>query len=187
MVAADELLLEFNRRTNRTARYSVGHLGLLCYKGREETHTKSTVNLCTRTEKYTRIYVQRRMHIDLHTDTSHAHSHPDLLLKFSCAVGAVKTCDDVRERRRWRLLPGSFLMVRVDIYPGRLWAVAAAPTEMIQPAIQNIGIYSDRWSSYGERSGDVRPPCAHAAPLFGDTMHLTRPLSEPQALCWQVS
>lgn len=58
-------------------------------------------------------------------------------------MGAVKTCDDVRERRRWRLLPGSFLMVRVDIYPGRLWAVAAAPTDMIQPAIQNMGIYSD--------------------------------------------
>lgn len=27
---------------------------------------------------------------------------------------------------------------RVDIYPGRLWAVAAAPTEMIQPAMWNI-------------------------------------------------
>ena len=32
---------------------------------------------------------------------------------------------------------------RFDIYHGRLWAVAAAPTEMIQPAMQN-GIYSDR-------------------------------------------
>lgn len=113
----------------------------------------------------------------------HTLTQPDLLLKFSCAVGAVKTCDDVRERRRWRFLPGSFLMVRVDIYPGRLWAVAAAPTEVIQPAIQNTGIYSDGWNGSSERSGDVRPPWAHAA----DTMHLTWPLSEPQALCRHLS
>lgn len=54
---------------------------------------------------------------------------------------------------------------RVDIYPGRLWAVAAAPTEMIQPAIRNIGIYSDGWNSHGEGSGDVWGLCVYILSL----------------------
>lgn len=32
------------------------------------------------------------------------------------------------------ILPNS----SIDIYPRRLWAVAAVPKEMIQPAMQNI-------------------------------------------------
>lgn len=52
---------------------------------------------------------------------------------------------------------------RVDIYPGRLWAVA--PTEMIQPAIRNIGIYSDGWNSHGEGSGDVWGLCVYILSL----------------------
>lgn len=46
-----------------------------------------------------------------------------------------------------RLLPNA----RLDIYPGRLWAVAAAAlTEMIQPAVQK-GIYSDGCRQLGSR------------------------------------
>lgn len=60
-----------------------------------------------------------------------------------------------------RLLPNG----GVDIYPGRLWAVAAAaaaaPTDMIQPAVRNIeeSILMDE-DGYGEGPGDVWGLCA---------------------------
>ena len=71
----------------------------------------------------------------------------------------------MRARRRWRLLPGSFLMVELTFYPGRLWAVAAAPTEMIQPAIRNIeeSILMDE-NGYGGGPGDVWGLCVHTVP-----------------------
>ena len=60
-----------------------------------------------------------------------------------------------------RLLPNG----GADIYPGRLWAVAAAPTEMIQPAVQNIeeSILMDE-DGYGEGPGDIWGLCAHTVP-----------------------
>lgn len=60
---------------------------------------------------------------------------------------------------------GRFPNGRVDIYPGRLWAVAAAPTEMIQPAIWNIGFYSDGWNSYCAVLGDVWGLCVYILSL----------------------
>lgn len=54
---------------------------------------------------------------------------------------------------------------RVDIYPGRLWAVAAALTEMIQPAMRNIeeSVLMDE-NGYGEGPGDVCGQCVRAVP-----------------------
>lgn len=51
---------------------------------------------------------------------------------------------------------------RVDIYPRRLWAVAAAPTEMIQAAMQHIedSILMDE-KGYGEGPGDVWELCVY--------------------------
>lgn len=60
-----------------------------------------------------------------------------------------------------RLLPnGGF-----DIYPGRLWAVAAAPTEMIQPVVQHVeqSILMDE-DSYGEGPRDVSGLCVPTVP-----------------------
>ena len=56
-------------------------------------------------------------------------------------------------------------MVELTFYPGRLWAVAAAPTEMIQPAIRNIeeSILMDE-NGYGGGPGDVWGLCVHTVP-----------------------
>lgn len=77
---------------------------------------------------------------------------------------------------------------RVDIYPGRLWAVAAAPTEMIQPAIWNIGFYSDGWSSYCARSGDVWGLCTYILSLNLPTHSVWhRCCRGIERRCWQSS
>lgn len=77
---------------------------------------------------------------------------------------------------------------RVDIYPGRLWAVAAAPTEMIQPAIWNIGFYSDGWNSYCAGSGDVWGLCAYILSLNLPTHSIWhRCCWAIERRCWQSS
>lgn len=78
-----------------------------------------------------------------------------------------------------RLLPNG----RVDIYPGRLWAVAAAaPTEMIQLAVQNIeeSILMDG-EVYGEGPGDLWGLWVHSVISFTNTLHLTWLSLEPSS------
>lgn len=54
---------------------------------------------------------------------------------------------------------------RIDIYPGRLWAVAAAPTEMIQAATRHTegSLVMDENGS-GGGPGDVWGLCVHTVP-----------------------
>lgn len=75
---------------------------------------------------------------------AHAHSftHVRSVAIAQLRCGRHEDCDDVRERRRLRLLLGSFLMLHLTFTLGScgLWLLL---TEMIQPAVQH-GNYSDR-------------------------------------------
>lgn len=97
------------------------HIGTPHILGAYIAEEKTEVSVGTDTQPwctYAQKHTQGHIHLGWYTDTFTHSLTPRSVSTAQLCCGRPEDCDDVKARRRWRLLPGSFLMVELTFTLG---------------------------------------------------------------------